>query len=319
MLRRLLLALVLGALGCGGQTSVDPDPGDAGSVEAGPSQEKACADYVHAYCAKQNECWPLFVMANYGDVGQCESIGCEECANGYGSRTGITPAGLEACGASYAEVPCTDVLNRVNGSPACDPLRGTVEVGDVCESSWECAKGCCVYPTGESCPVCTAKVPAGGACTRSFDCDTALLCSRSGKCTSPNGSGGRCDATQPCRMDLVCRSGSCGAYADTGATCDPQLDDCDPFKGLFCNAKTSQCEPLKIAHPGEPCGYIDGYPGSYAICVAGSDCAMGLESTGTCNGPLAIGEACDPNKFPACAYPAVCIARRCALPDSTCR
>ena len=303
---------------CGEQIKVEGGGGavDAGADAAGPTQAEACSAFMQAYCSKQQQCWPLELEANSGDLATCVTRGVADCMKLFGERTAVTPAGLMKCTDEYGKETCADVLNRVNGSPDCSELRGPVGPQQSCASGWECAEGCCVLASGAACPVCTPKKLVGSACATSFDCDDGLLCSDAHVCAVPRALGELCGAQSPCRRELTCKGGHCAARGEAGAPCDPNADDCDGYQGLFCNGKTSACEALGLAYGGEPCGYLEGYPGSYTICVGGADCKLGAQGVGKCVGPLALGAACKADAFPLCAYPATCAQGQCKNEDS---
>jgi hypothetical protein len=188
-------------------------------------------------------------------------------------------------------------------------------------------------------------VPAGGACNDSIECAGVDVCTGStcpGMCGPGVASGGDC-SSQPCANALSCvyntttNAQTCQALLSSGAPCDPNADACT--YGLYCDAGTSHCLPVKTsgACTGNGCaaGYVCSSTGQCqmakaegASCTAGQgECALGLYCTGgtcaqwpqpggTC-GNLQSGEyaGCQTG---CCAYPADSGATgTCVAPGST--
>jgi hypothetical protein len=109
----------------------------------------------------------------------------------------------------------------------------------------------------------------------------------------------------------MCSNGTCANGAAAGTSC-ANGESCDQTKGLICDTPTKTCKELKLANPGETCGFVDG---SIVGCGAGGKCNVTTGTgAGTCDAPLADGAACKVGG-PGCQTPATCTNGVCTIPD----
>ena len=126
--------------------------------------------------------------------------------------------------------------------------------------------------------------------------------------------GATCSDSQPCRPDLGCVGGKCGAPSPVGTTCQASTE-CDQLHGDFCVTAGGTCTAVGYAAPSQACGLVNG---QFTLCTGpGSTCA-GVKAptyTGQCVAPASDGAGCDVDGGPACGSPAVCVAGHCQLPS----
>ena len=114
-----------------------------------------------------------------------------------------------------------------------------------------------------------------------------------------------CDATHPCRPDLACNSGACGAPNPVGTACTAP-DQCNAPNGIVCNPSSKQCDGLSFGGANAPCGFVSGH---LAQCVGPAAC-VGVTSPkfqGTCSTTAAVGAACDTATGPTCGVGVLCV------------
>jgi formylglycine-generating enzyme required for sulfatase activity len=148
------------------------------------------------------------------------------------------------------------------GGNACKARCGT---GRLCASSSDCDTNLVCLKSGSS-KVCGPRLSSGATCTASSECDSGLYCKLSTKkCTTQLVSGDTCTATTDCASGLACftsgTSKSCGSRRTAGGSCTVATDCVD---GLVCKkgaSGTSACA-APVA--------------SGATCASTAECASGL-------------------------------------------
>jgi hypothetical protein len=176
-------------------------------------------------------------------------------------------------------------------------------------------------PFGQVCGTCGKHAAAGETCGVDDDCDFGLKCL--GKCVAYGNENDACDATHPCRPDLGCTGGKCGAPSGAGTACTGA--ECDGPHGFFCGAVSKQCDPVTFDSPSQACGIVQNH---LAMCAGPGGYCAGLSSTkiqGTCIAAAADNASCDAFNGPLCNGGAVCVCAgsdagcpgTCKLPDPT--
>lgn len=258
-------------------------------------------------------------------------------------------AAFDACIAWLDSVTCLE-LEPDEPGPCDDVLVGTVALGELCDSSEQCAGDAyCDQSGGGTCGSCAMQKADGAGCDDNEEClngrcDDDGVCRGFGAvsdpCLSDNDCAGRliCDAdTSECAMeptwmlgsactelfqcgaftgDLYCDTdaGECVAFRQVGETCDPGAGQlCDLFEYESCQA--GECVAPQIVTDGAECGLFEGLK-----CMDTSLCTDHDGDPGTptqCAALLDVGDACDPANN-LCAFPADCRAdMTCGYSDYT--
>ena len=275
---------------------------DAG---AGGADASSCALLGTAICEKYAQCAPFYVDATYGGVARCaDRYASSQC----GASTAAVPD-PSACTAALANASCDLFLS---GSVSeCDP-KGTLADAAPCAQSIECISGSCPVEDGVLCGTCQPSIAEGGACgAPSQMCAKGTVCKNS-VCTKLALPGEPCATYTDCSGPLLCVGGQCTRGASEGETCTFKTNDlpCDNFAGLFCSNATAKCKAMKLAEPGQSCGYD----------AATDDvvrCKNGTCINASCVSHLHDGDACSPimaSGLPTCEAPSRCVAETCQLP-----
>lgn len=272
----------------------------------------ACDAFAQAVCNKLQECIPIGLTAQYGDVAQCTARTKQSCTNTLGATgTGATPAALNACTSAYNGAAC-DALLSGTVLDACKAPAGTLADGTACGDDSQCVNRNCQKTTDPACGHCAPRGGTGSGCVVSGDCTEGLICGAALKCVELGKQGAACSATQLCQANLACQNGKCDTPLAVGAQCNPAAPACNAAKGNQCGASQT-CEELKLAKAGEACGVVNG---QITSCAAHGKCTImkGAQS-GTCAAAAADGAACDTQKGPLCQAPAACVKGVCVFPD----
>lgn len=228
---------------------------------------------------------------------------------------------------------CVDEVTSSFGVAQCVTLDA--QAGDRCIAAVEEMAGQCALPRNvvdlhrAACAgAVVGTVAAGGYCQTGLDCD------------SPS------DGTAYCNLDEA-KCVTLHFAKQEGASCDtlaePEVWDCDPNEGLYCNPATARCEPV-----GLPSGACAETFSSTPSCVTGHECWLDVceplgqpgdacgwgklpcegwcdKTTNTCVALRASGESCDSGE--ECGRGATCSSGVCvpesywltALPAAQCR
>ncbi len=344
-LSRTLVAALLFAIGCGGQSvSLVPDGGAGG--DAGPTTP--CGRYAQAYCGRLQACTGgASITRNWGDMGTCLARQELSCSNGLGApQTSQTTALVDQCAAALPSSACPSFLD--NELPASCTPRGLAAQGAPCSVNAQCATGFCSGTRHALCGTCDAPPSAGASCAAS-NCGHGLACIWNSMvvdvCEPYVLAGAACGAfSDPiCAAGLTCAGAS--SVTGVGGTCAPAIETvgttcgsknmnlgCDGAVGLWCQTLPgpgATCSDVLFGGDGAPCGYV---PGGVTECTKGTCYSSGgpyftyksaTTSTGTCRAFAADGAACDTSSGPGCLSPARCVtsgvatAGTCVVPTAS--
>jgi hypothetical protein len=269
----------------------------SGGVAATP--ESACDDFVSALCNKLQECTPNAIAIAYKDANDCIARQKPQCVKAVNApSTGATPSVVSDCAGAYRAATCDDFFAQPQ---ACRTPAGALADGAPCGEAAQCTGRRCNKPTGSICGACAPRVPAGGDCKSTSDCEDTLICGPT-KCVVPSKAGEACGGTAPCAAPLLCSKGTCGAGVGAGESC---ADGEACKSGLACEPSSKVCQELSFAKPGEACGLVSG---SIVGCAGGAVCKD------TCVAPAADGASCSAGGAP-CQAPASCLNGVCTIPD----
>lgn len=293
----------------GTQGPVAGTQGAAGTPATSP--EEACKAFCDATCSRGAACNPLGVKGPFGDAATCSARLQIPCLAVLAlPKSGTTPASLLSCASAYQSASCQEILS--GKLPAACDVPGELANGSACGDDWQCQSTQCFFDAGKECGVCKARLPVGGACSATGDCERGLRCSSAKICVAFKQAGETCDTDNLCAPGLSCYGPTgakkCGVAPELGQKCDPAgvaaAPGCTPASGALCNATSKVCQALKTVSKGEPCDASAGP----VVCVA-SSC-----QGGTCQALTADGEKCGTGLAP-CQPPARCSGGRCVLVD----
>ncbi len=272
------------------------------------------AGVAQAICERSAECSP-FIAAAYGDTAGCVTVQSQEIARQL-SLPGVTvtQSDLDACATAARAKSCAEIF--ANAALASCKHAGTLADGATCGGNAQCiSNGCARADDNATCGKCAARGVAGAKCTSNDECSDGFVCNDDQVCAALRKLGESCASTK-CSYGLACSDGKCVTALGENAACTRSngSDACDLIgKGLFC--LQSKCTKVVVAAPGQRCGSLNGGAG-VAICAKSAHCTLGDGSTlGTCDAPLAEGDACDDNTDKTCPAPLVCLTGKCAVRD----
>jgi hypothetical protein len=204
------------------------------------------------------------------------------------------------------------------GAPACGMCAAIVGLGQSCTGGASCGpSAACISGTTQGVETCVAvaHVGAGGACdTQPTQCNAGLVCSTTGTCETPGGSGAACGSDQECAPPLVCPSANgpstCQPAGGIGGSC---VSAYECTSGLDCDFTTHQCTAVTWAGASQPCG-------TGIRCLVGNCTLAGTATTGTCPAIIPEGQPCnasDPSTS-TCDTFANCTGGICVLGFATC-
>ena len=276
--------------------------------------DNACNDLATLYCAKIATCGSASIARRYADQSTCIARQKDQCVNtATAPQSGRTVQAVKDCGLSFASAACSDVIDGALPAVCLGPAHpGPVAIGGSCAFGTQCASGHCSVPRGADCGTCaTDDAQVGDPCPTS--CGPLRYCDASTNlCASYGELGAPCDtAGHNCRFGLVCvgdasgATGACATPAAEGAACDTSSatgTPCSLEDNLVCVAKV--CAKAPTATTGQACGPTK--PIS-TLCIAGSRCDATGGATGTCEGPIADGAACNTGSNDYCLPNADCV------------
>jgi len=324
---RLILALLLGVVGCGGSSS-----------KGAPATIDEFLDrFVTELCTINVACGSM------PDMATCRASLQIETTDLLTVKADIAAGKIRYDGAKAGA--CLDYAHRLyssgctrsatadtSGNDACEVvLVGTVANGGACFLSTECASARCqqadtaCLPAHQCCAgTCVAKpapIPAGADCSASLpdqNCAEGSYCLTTATSTTPTCLvpskvvGTPCSSLFDCASPLFCDAdpstgtGTCQRAAASGAACnsDVLFGSCDDLREV-CSTATGTCTPRGAV--GAACDPLQTLSClSYAECI-GSTCVALSPERGACNatdGPGCLGDLeCSPSTS-TCGFPA---------------
>jgi hypothetical protein len=298
----LVLALTAGAIACPASAPPplddprkDAGPGDDGEGEGeGDGDGDAlpatsyCEELVDVFCPFYLRCGRM----NVADVEACRAAFPASCEAKFEPRfvpladaglLSLSRAGLQACAAHLADVPCDEQFFELQG-PCAGIWQGQVAAGGACGLDVEtfvCAPGTTCALDLSFCGTCETVLPAGARCrdgTTDVDgaCGPAGVCGDDDVCVARPRTNESCDPDGvPCVLparcfgDGVCRE---PAVVGVGEACD-----------------VSRRCPYFAACEAGTCVVVDGLG---AACVDDGDCEASFCAGGTCVALLPAAAPC---------------------------
>lgn len=298
-----LVAVVLGAIGCGGSA----DPGPAVPLEAGEE------------CTGDPQC-----ASGHCDSGYCCTTGtccstASECPSSFssGSQCGI-PGPTTDCQGTRRDATCeafmcgTRVVDDDSGCKS-DPNDGVPDHVRDCGGYGSIA---CSGTPAQVAPVCAT------TCGGPSECDAGFTCS-GGHCIPQAGTGGSCTGTGQgtCAANLKCQNGVCCA-AGTAACCTVAQQATQCGTCMQCGSD-SRCTSTPSGQTDARCPTGTCHPGTCngnGSCFVGGSCTGGLCGSTTCTSSGACGCQCSmggPNGTTLTACPGGTIYYPCTTGQST--
>ncbi len=217
----------------------------------------------------------------------------------------------------YLKDPCAKVFTgTVATGGACFINEECAGVGSVCnqtDPNCDASTTCCPG----TCAAGATKMPVGGHCTGSADCQDGLYCSTATSvCKTPVAqSGAACDELDGCADPMYCNgdfaampfTGTCAKAPGRNATCNikdllPCADERD-----YCDHNTTKC--TQNVSVGATCDTMGTTTG--ATCVGFAYC-----NNGSCAAEPKAGSTCDAMNGPNCLGGLSCTNSTCALPPA---
>jgi hypothetical protein len=224
-----------------------------------------------------------------------------------GARLGLPGNGWSpsACAARVAAATATCSLAE---TPCV--FTGSLPEGIECSLSSQCQSGYCNANGSSSCGACTARVPAGQACTLTAECVEGSTCftptgATAGTCTPQASEGASCQNAL-CLPDLTCNTTTmtCQRRVLLGGACQTSADCLEGW----CNS--GSCAAVAYAGPGEPCD------GAGTRCTHGACPSAGGGGPRVCSAVAQDGQACGSGVV--CDSYANCVGGTCQLTPAVC-
>ena len=269
-----------------------PDP-DGGMGGDGPG-DQTCDEYARLECARNRDCFPVFLDWTYGSYDACLTQAKQICQVWSSlAGTSVTSAKLVGCLRAHAAAGCASP----EPTGDCVTLPGQLANDGACHLNDQCASGYCRRDGTSDCGACADKLPEGAKCARSSEC-------LSGRCSNNTcepilKEGQACVETNDCLRNLVCLGGLCEkvTLVGEGEACG-WVVFCNPY--LTC--ANGICVKDRVVDTGQRCGTQD--DGAFALCRNG-DC----NAESICVTRPALGAACSPEG--SCAGTGVCVQGQC--------
>lgn len=302
--------------GSGGSTGSAGSSGASGVAgSGGATGGDDCSTVAAALCNRLKDCSPLAIQVTYGDVNTCitrATTSCKAATTAPGAS--VAPSQFTSCVTAFSKLDCKN-FTRTNFVPSACLIPGSRVNGKACGSADQCQSGYCSASTG-ICGTCGQREASGKSCTTNDDCQSGLICNSKSVCSQPVSSGGNCTDFRDCAVGLNCASGKCATPLAEGKTCTN--GGCDRLAGLFCNPQTKKCQAIKVADANKACGIVGS---DFFECTTSGHCKLASgKLSGTCLAHAADGADCDAVNGPNCMPPALCVNKKCTLPDpSSCK
>lgn len=210
--------------------SPEPQPGESLASRISVPQEEFCPQLAASTAQQALRC-------------QGESIGQQSVDALAATCEAILTPGIKAGVILYdsnqaaacllaLRTQCYDVLE----DDGCLAWSGTLQPGQACYTSLECAQGYC--DTDDACPgTCSEVAPAGGSC-QDRQCETGNYCNSEDLCARRLAEGETCTLSAACQVGLIC-------LCEGDVDCDFLFEEEEP---------EGRCAPLPApAKEGEPC------------------------------------------------------------------
>ena len=252
-------------------------------------------------------------------------VGCRadfECVGGYCANVALGCGSVcrpfATAGFDCTSTPCdpsTSYCDPASAKCVADGISGTE-----CEAQKPCAAGLIcrgLTATTGATGSCGAIAKAGETCVTSDDCALGLYCaSGTLKCTARLADAAQCTDIDACGSGKTCvglaypqgtsvgKPGTCAAFLDAGAACDPTADDSGCAADSACGKTSKTCDAIGTAGSACPAsGCRDGlYCDANSICqplvAYGAGCAPDDVSN---NGGCRYG-SCDENARACLTY-----------------
>lgn len=235
MRTRLVVGLVVGALGMVATACSSSSSGGAAPTPPDSTVEAFCADWATAICQLSTFCQFDATACVTNQTSVCSTFATNATASG--DRQYSQPAGktcidalTKAYGGNPSVIAAADLATL---DATCNAaFVGSVASDKPCTSDYDCATGltCSLIP-GQSTSVCGANssVAAGGTCLATAQCPPNYYCApvmgAEPQCTATPTTGGACSGAIPCGVDDFCGAGgTCQAKATVGQTCTSNSD-----------------------------------------------------------------------------------------------
>jgi len=295
------------AAACGGDDSVSIDTNDKNVCSE--IAEVACHNLYS--CCTEGEIESYLRVSEPRSELQCRDDVQRSCERSTAALAGsikegrmrFEPETMNTCLSALiapADGTCAEVVPELPWTEACmnSAWVGTVPTDGACFSSPECADApdtfCapsqkCIarpgsgQPCGGGCASafycsvgrCAAKLPAGGRCTSSPECQKGLFCDTSGPmpvCTAPGGAGAACTGSAACKSG-ECIPGTCSGTTSNSCYRDTDCNGRCADDNSFCST-ASQCAIGSCMVSGAPCS-TQGACGPTDTCVFPVACLPG--------------------------------------------
>ncbi|MCU1281925.1 MAG: hypothetical protein JWM53_5471 [bacterium] len=291
----------------------------AGRAALDAAAAKACTDALDAAGCSAGDVDAVKAACLSVVTGRVKTgLGCRadfECAAGWCANIAL---GCGSVCSPFATAGFDCTATPCDRSSYCDPLSSHCVAdgvsGGECEVARPCAAGLVcrgLLPrSAGSTGKCGAVAKSGEACATSDECALGLYCaSATLKCAARIADGMQCTDIDACGAGKSCvglaypqgtsvgKPGTCGAFLDAGAACDPAADDSGCALDTACGKTSKTCDAIGTA--GSPCpasGCRDGlYCDDHSLCqpliAYGAGCAPGVSAA---HAGCRFG-ACDPD------------------------
>lgn len=276
----------------------------AGRATLDATATKACTDALGAAACSARDVDAVHAACSHVVKGAVATgLGCRadfECADGWCANVALGCGAIcrPFAGAGFA---CASAV--CDAASFCDPLtQKCVADGAMtqsCDDKHPCAaplvcRGFVPSASGSTPGECGPVAKAGESCATSDECALGLYCaSATRECTARIATAQQCSDLDACVGGDSCRGltypkgtsvgkpGTCAAFLDVGAACDPTVDDSGCPRDSACGKTSKTCDPVGAAGSAcPPRGCRDG---------------LYCDSRGLCQPLVAYGAACAPS------------------------
>jgi hypothetical protein len=251
MRTRLVVGLVVGALGMVATACSSTSSGGAAPTPPDSTVEVFCTDWATAVCQLSTFCQFDAAACATHQTSVCSAFATSATTSGF--RQYSQPAGkacIDALTSAYGGNPSViSAATLTQLDATCNAaFAGSAASDKPCTSDYDCATGltCSLIP-GQSASVCGSGSPvaAGGTCLATSQCPANYYCApvmgANPQCVATPTTGGACSGAIPCGADDFCGpSGTCQAKAAQGQTCSASSDCasaapyCDTYPPAAC-------------------------------------------------------------------------------------
>jgi len=275
---------------------------DAGAEGGDGNVEETCAEYARLECARDRDCFSVYLDWTYGSYEACLPESRQTCLV-WSSLAGssLTAQQLVTCLRAYVTAGC----DAAGPFAECQAAPGTLSSGSGCLLNDQCFSGYCRREGTNGCGECAGKLSEGAACSRAADCQSGR-CS-DGRCAPILKEGEGCPVSTDCLRDLICQDGVCQKVTLVG---DGQACGGTNVCDVYMTCANGRCVKDVAVDIGQTCGTTGN--GGLALCRAG-DC----DTQSTCVNRPPAGTAC--SEAGSCGGASVCYQGQCrALTSDVC-